>query len=109
MGKKEEKEIHSKLIQVEAQGSEMFQQMRDTLLKAEPNLTGAFAIIYAVSMTTACLKKAFSLSGAVMNCHFDQIVKEWDEPLENDLYDRLEPFDEYVFKLLDSKRSYEDK
>ena len=109
MGKKEEKEIHSKLIQVEAQGSEMFLQMRDTLLKAEPNLTGAFAIIYAVSMTTACLKKAFSLSGAVMNCHFDQIVKEWDEPLENDLYDRLEPFDEYVFKLLDSKRSYEDK
>lgn len=109
MGKKEEKEIHSKLIQVEAQGSEMFQQMRDTLLKAEPNLTGAFAIIYAVSMTTACLKKAFSLSGAVMNCHFDQIVKEWDEPLENDLYGRLEPFDEYVFKLLDSKRSYEDK
>ena len=109
MGKKEEKEVQSKLIQVEAQGSEMFLQMRDTLLKAEPNLTGAFAIIYAVSMCTACLKKAFSLSGAVMNCHFDQIVKEWDEPLENDLYDRLEPFDEYVFKLLDSKRSYEDK
>lgn len=109
MGKKEEKEVQSKLIQVEAQGSEMFLQMRDTLLKAEPNLMGAFAIIYAVSMTTACLKKAFSLSGAVMNCHFDQIVKEWDEPLENDLYDRLEPFDEYVFKLLDSKRSYEDK
>ena len=104
MGKKEEKEVQSKLIQVEAQGSEMFLQMRDTLLKAEPNLTGAFAIIYAVSMTTACLKKAFSLSGAVMNCHFDQIVKEWDEPLENDLYDRLEPFDEYVFKLLDSKK-----
>ena len=109
MGKQEEKDIHSRLIQVEAQGSEIFRQMQDALLKAEPNLTGAFAIIYAVSMTTACLKKAFSLSGAVMNCHFDQIVKEWDEPLENDLYDRLEPFDEYVFKLLDSKRSYEDK
>ena len=109
MGKKEEKDIHSMLIQVEAQGSEMFRQMQDALLKAEPNLEGAFAIIYAVSMTTACLKKAFSLTGAVMNCYFDQIVKEWDEPLENDLYDRLEPFDEYVFKLLDSKRSYEDK
>jgi hypothetical protein len=104
MGKKEEKDIHSMLIQVEAQGSEMFRQMQDALLKAEPNLEGAFAIIYAVSMTTACLKKAFSLSGAVMNCHFDQIVKEWDEPLENDLYGRLEPFDEYVFKLLDSKK-----
>ena len=104
MGKQEEKDIRSRLIQVEAQGSEIFRQMQDALLKAEPNLTGAFAIIYAVSMCTACLKKAFSLSGAVMNCYFDQIVKEWDEPLENDLYDRLEPFDEYVFKLLDSKK-----
>ena len=104
MGKKEEKDIHSMLIQVEAQGSEMFRQMQDALLKAEPNLEGAFAIIYAVSMTTACLKKAFSLTGAVMNCYFDQIVKEWDEPLENDLYERLQPFDEYVFKLLDSKK-----
>ena len=52
MGKQEEKDIHSRLIQVEAQGSEIFRQMQDALLKAEPNLTGAFAIIYAVSMCT---------------------------------------------------------
>ena len=74
--------------------------MTDVLLKAEPNLTGAFTIIYAVSMVTACMKKSLALSGAKMNNHFDKIVEEWDEPLGNELYDKLQPYDEYVFKLL---------
>ena len=100
MSKKEKMDIQTKLLQVEAQGSEMVQQITDVLLKVEPNLEGAFAMIYAVSMVTACIKKAFSLTGTVMNCHYDKIVENWDEPLENELYDKLQPYDEYVFKLL---------
>ena len=110
MGKMKKMDIRSQLLRVEAQGSEMFRQMTDMLLMAEPNLEGAFAMIYAVSMVTACMKKAFSLTGAVMNCHYDKIVEEWNDPLDNELYDRLQPYDEYVFELFDKKgKDYEDK
>lgn len=51
------------LLGAMVEGEQIFEQMTDALLSAEPNTTGAAVILYALSKTNVCVRKMMAQLG----------------------------------------------
>ena len=52
-----------RLLGAMVEGEQIFEQMTDALLSAEPNTTGMAIILYALSKTNVCVRKMMAKLG----------------------------------------------
>lgn len=76
-----------RLLGAMVEGEQIFEQMTEALLSAEPNTTGAAIILYALSKTNVCVRKMMAKLGIDAVPLMKELEASFEKTINLDAYE----------------------